>query len=148
MKSRIFIALSIVSITLLWFTVTVQAQMMTPRPLLTADVPFAFVAGGMNLPAGQYDVFHIMSPDWIMLKNVNAHSTAVLLVHVASSPMGQSQPKLVFNRYGAKYFLSQVWTETDNEVHSCLKSRAELTIAQSSQKLEVATVYALNATRN
>lgn len=143
MKNRIFISLSIVSTTLLWFTVALQAQMMPPKPLLTVDVPFEFVAGGMNLPAGQYDVFHVMSPDWIMLKNSDAHSTAVLLVHVSSLPGGQSNPKLVFNRYGEKYFLSQVWTEHDNEVHNCRKSGAELALAQSSQKLpEVATVYA------
>lgn len=143
MKSRILTSLSIVSTILLWFTVALQAQMMPPRPLLTADVPFEFVAGGMNLPAGQYDVFHIMSPDWIMLKSSDTHSTAVLLVHVSSPPGGQSSPKLVFNRYGDKYFLSQVWTEHDNEVHNCRKSGAELALAQSSQKLpEVATVYA------
>lgn len=143
MKNRIFISLSIVSTTLLWFTVALQAQMMPPKPLLTVYVPFEFVAGGMNLPAGQYDVFHVMSPDWIMLKNSDAHSTAVLLVHVSSLPSGQSNPKLVFNRYGEKYFLSQVWTEHDNEVHNCRKSGAELALAQSSQKLpEVATVYA------
>ncbi len=143
MKSRTLTSLSIVSTILLWFTVALQAQMMPPRPLLTADVPVEFVAGGMNLPAGQYDVFHIMSPDWIMLKNSDAHSTAVLLVHVSSSPPGQSSPKLVFNRYGDKYFLSQVWTKHDNEVHNCRKSGAELALAQSSQKLpEVATVYA------
>ena len=143
MKNRIFISLPIVSTILLWFTVAVQAQMMPPRPLLTADVPVEFVAGGMNLPAGQYDVFHVMSPDWIMLKNSDAHSTAVLLVHVSSPAGGQSSPKLVFNRYGDKYFLSQVWTEPDNEVHNCRKSAAESALAQNSQKLpEVATVYA------
>lgn len=143
MKSRIFTSLSIVSTTLLCFTVALQAQMMPPRPLLTADVPFEFVAGGMNLPAGQYDVFHVMSPDWIMLKNSDAHSTAVLLVDVSSPLGGQSSPKLVFNRYGAKYFLSQVWTEHDNEVHNCRKSGAERALAQSGQKLpEVAIVYA------
>lgn len=141
MKSRIFMSLSIVSTTLLWFTVALQAQMMPARPLLTVDVPFEFVAGGMNLPAGRYDVFHVMSPNWILLKNTDAHSTAVLLVHVSSPLMGQSSPKLVFNRYGEKYFLSQVWTERDNEVHNCAKSRAELALAQSNQKFEVATVY-------
>lgn len=143
MKKRIFIAVSIVSTALLCFTVAVQAQTMSPKPLLTVDVPFEFVAGGMNLPAGQYDVLHVTSPDWVMLKNSEAHATAVLLVHWSSAPVSQSTPRLVFNRYGEKYFLSQVWTEYNNEVHDCFKSSAERVLAQNSQKLpEVATVYA------
>jgi hypothetical protein len=143
MKNRILIALPIVSTALLWFAVGLQAQMMPPKPLLTVDVPFAFVAGGMNLPAGQYNVFHVMNHDWIMLKNSDTRATAVLHVRVWSPRVGEASPKLVFNRYAEKYFLSQVWTEHDNQVHDCFKSRAELALAQSSQKLpEVATVYA------
>ncbi|HET7440675.1 MAG TPA: hypothetical protein VFJ47_05180 [Terriglobales bacterium] len=143
MKNRIVIALAIVSTALLWFSVALQAQMMPPKPLLTVEVPFAFVAGGMNLPAGQYIVFHTMSPDWIMLKNSDAHAIAVLSVRVSPAPLGEARPKLVFNRYGEKYFLSQVWTEQDNEVHNCSQSSAERVLARSSQKLpEVATVYA------
>ena len=143
MKKRIFIAVSIVSTALLCFTIAVQAQTMAPKPLLTVDVPFEFVAGGMNLPAGQYDVLHVTSPDWVMLKNSEAHATAVLLVHLSSADVDQSTPRLVFNRYGERYFLSQVWTEYNNEVHTCFKSSAERVLAQNSQRLpEVATVYA------
>jgi hypothetical protein len=143
MQNRILMALVTLGTALLWFTVALQAQMMAPRPLLNVGVPFEFVAGGMNLPAGQYDVFHTMNPNWIMLKNRDTHAIAVLLVHVSSPLIGQSSPKLVFNRYGEKYFLSQVWTEHDNEVHNCAKSSAERALARSSQKLpELATVYA------
>jgi hypothetical protein len=143
MKTRISIALSIVSTALLWFVVAVQAQTTAPRPLLSVDVPFGFVAGGMDLPAGQYHVYHMMNPREILLRSSDGHATAVLFVHVSSTPLGESSTKLVFNRYGEKYFLSQVWTAQDNEVHDCFKSSVERTLERSSQKLpEVATVYA------
>jgi hypothetical protein len=142
MKTRIFIALSTLSTALLWLTVALQAQTTAPRPLLTVDVPFEFVAGGMNLPAGQYHVLHIMNPNWILLRSNDGRAKAVVYVQVSATTVGGSSSKLVFNRYGEQYFLSQVWTRQDNEVHKCFKSSAELTLARSSQKPpEVATVY-------
>jgi hypothetical protein len=142
MKTRFVITLLTLSSAILWFTVALQGQM-APRPLLKVDVPFKFVAGGMNLPAGQYDVLHIMNPGTLLLRNRNGHGSAVVRVLVSPTTPGDSSARLVFNRYGEKYFLSQVWTEQDNEVHDCFKSSAELTLARSSRKLpEVATVYA------
>jgi len=142
MKTRFFIALVTLGAAMLWFTVALQGQM-APRPLLRVEVPFEFVAGGVNLPAGEYDVLHVMNPGTIMLRNRNGHGLAVVHVFVSPTTTGKSSTKLVFNRYGEKYFLSQVWTEQDNEVHDCFKSSAELTLARSSRKLpEVATIYA------
>jgi hypothetical protein len=84
-----------------------------------------------------------MNPNTILLRNRNGQGQAVVRVLVSPIALGESSSKLIFNRYGEKYFLSQVWTEQDNEVHDCFKSTAELTLARSSQKLpEVATVYA------
>lgn len=142
MKTRIVIALSIAATALLW-PIAVQAQATAPRPLLKLDVPFAFVAGDMNMPAGQYEVLHIMNPGWILIRNTNGRANAVVHVQVSATSVGGSSNKLVFSRYGEKYFLSQVWTGEDNEVHDCFKSSAELTLARSSSRLpEVATVFA------
>lgn len=142
MKTRIVIALSIAATALLW-PIAVQAQATAPRPLLKLDVPFAFVAGDMNMPAGQYEVLHIMNPGWILVRNTNGRANAVVHVQVSATSVGGSSSKLVFSRYGEKYFLSQVWTGEDNEVHDCFKSGAELALARSSSKLpEVATVFA------
>jgi hypothetical protein len=143
MKTRILMALAALSTALLWFTVALQAQTTEPRLLLKVDVPFEFVVGGMNLPAGQYHVLHIINPNWILLRSTDGRAKAVVYVQVSATTVGGSSSKLVFNRYGEQYFLSQVWTGQDNEVHECFKSSAERTLAGSSPKLpEVATVYA------
>jgi len=142
MKTRFFKTVLTLSAAMLWLTAALQGQM-PPRSLLRVEVPFEFVAGGVNLPAGEYDVLHIMNPNTILLRNRNGQGQAVVRVLVSPIALGESSSKLIFNRYGEKYFLSQVWTEQDNEVHDCFKSTAELTLARSSQKLpEVATVYA------
>lgn len=142
MKTRILIALSTLATALLWPIVT-QAQATAPRPLLKLDVPFDFVAGEMNMPAGQYEILHIMNPGWILIRNTNGRANAVVHVKPSATSVGESSNKLVFSRYGKKYFLSQVWTGEDNEVHDCFKSGAELTLARSSSKLpEMATVFA------
>lgn len=143
MKTRIFLASATLSIALLWLTVALQAQTTAPRPLLKVDVPFEFVAGGMNMRAGEYHVLHIMNPNWILLRSDDGRAKAVVGVQVSATTLDESSSKLVFNRYGAKYFLSQVWTEQDYEVHDCFKSTAERNLARSSQKPpEVATLYA------
>lgn len=142
MKTRILIALSTLGI-VLCFTLALHAQTTAPRPLLKVDVPFDFVAGDMNLPAGHYEVLHIMNPNWILLRNTDGRANTVVHVQVSATTAGGSTSKLVFNRYGGKYFLSQLWTGQDNEVHECFKSNAEVTLARSSSQLpELATVYA------
>ncbi|HYL16443.1 MAG TPA: hypothetical protein VEV41_25640 [Terriglobales bacterium] len=140
MKSRFLIALAMLGAAMLWCSGT--SGQMAPTPLLKVDVPFEFVAGGMNLPAGSYDVLHIMNPNWILLRSSDGRAIAVLSVQVSSSSAKASSTRLVFNQYGQKYFLAQVWTENDNQVHTCFKSSAERVLASRSQRPpQVATVY-------
>jgi hypothetical protein len=142
MKTRIFLS-AIVSTALLWLTVALQAQTTAPRPLLKVDVPFEFEAGGMNMPAGQYQVLHVMNPNWILLRSNHGRANAVVGVQVSETTIDGSSSKLVFNRYGDRYFLSQVWTGQDYELHKCLKSSVERNLARRSAKTsDLATVYA------
>jgi hypothetical protein len=48
----------------------------------------------------------------------------------------------VFNKYGDQYFLSQVWTETDRQVHQCFKCRMEQTLMAQHPKLQLVIVAA------
>src|SRR5580704_6612036 len=84
---------------------TVSAQSVT----LKAKIPFSFVVDGKSLPAGEYSVRQATSAAMI-IQGVDQSASTVTLVSPASAPGSrQEAPRLVFNRYGDQYFLSQIW---------------------------------------
>lgn len=101
-------------------------QMSHVRPLLHVDIPFGFTAGGNHLPAGHYHVSHPADPNVLIIQNADNGARAVVFVHVSRTQAGATGTKLVFNRYGNQYFLSQAWTEADGEVHQTFRGKAEL----------------------
>jgi len=139
MKSRVVrLAFLVVAIAILPALLHPQALIKTP--LFRVDVPFAFMAGGVHLPAGPYIVSHV-DPYLIVIETQDGKARALVHVQVAnaSSP---AATKLVFNKYGDQYFLAQVWTEPDREIHHCTKCRAERVLEAQSRRPEQAVVLA------
>jgi hypothetical protein len=124
MKTRI-IQCAVFAFFLVLIPALLNAQMPIRQPLFRVDVPFAFVAGGVHLPAGQYHVYHPGDPYLIVLERDDGRARAMAYVHPSATDNGLAATKLVFNKYGDQYFLSQVWTEPDREVHQCFKCRME-----------------------
>lgn len=139
MKMRMILTLLALTAFVLGLSVTSAAQA-APRALLKVDIPFDFTVGGMHLPAGQYTLLHLSGPNNIMLRNAQGHGEAVVQVSVTNSELGEGEAKLVFTRYGDKVFLSQVWTESDNQIHQCVKCREELTLEAQKAKPESMTI--------
>jgi len=75
---------------------------------ITANIPFDFVVNNQKLPAGEYDL-KSLSQGAILLQNEDRRQAAITLVHSAESSVNPEGAKLVFNKYGDQYFLSQVW---------------------------------------
>ena len=75
-----------------------------------ADVPFAFNVGAAQLPAGTYEI-KTLSQDGnqIAIQNSKTHASAVSLARRDGSRNTES--KLVFDRIGNQYFLSEVWKD-------------------------------------
>jgi hypothetical protein len=72
-----------------------------------ATVPFAFTVGQSEMPAGTYTITPV-SDSAIVIRDSNTAKGVVSLVRSELANRGDVTPKLVFNRYGGKYFLSQV----------------------------------------
>lgn len=73
-----------------------------------ANVPFAFSVSNTTLPPGQYRISTSSSSySMILIRNVD-QGTAVFSTIVAPKQAPASSCKLVFHRYGDRYFLSQV----------------------------------------
>ncbi|MGA7928705.1 MAG: hypothetical protein WCA20_22255 [Candidatus Sulfotelmatobacter sp.] len=120
-------------------SVYVQAQ---ERQLLTATIPFAFTVENSNLPAGTYTISTL--PPYNMMKVQSADGRKVVMIPTIPSPTSaeSKQTKLVFDRIGSQYFLSQVWEQGSN-LHRDLRS-GKLTreFASSGGRVQSTTILA------
>jgi len=83
----------------------VQAQ----SAKLTADVPFQFVVNNQTLPAGPYHVDVFTNISVVKIQPEDGRPIA-LMANNTSSWDPQKVSKLVFHRYGNRYFLAEIWT--------------------------------------
>ena len=141
MKSRM-IHIATVLVFMLLIPAAVQAQMPIKQPLFRVDIPFAFVAAGVHLPAGQYRVYHPGDPYLVVIEKDDGRGRATTYVHPSAVDSNQASTKLVFNKYGSQYFLSQVWTEPDREMHECFKCRMEKSLMAQVPKPQSVVVAA------
>jgi hypothetical protein len=108
---------------------------------LSAVIPFEFVVGNVTLPAGEYKVSSLTAPHVLQIRNDVLQAGAIAMP--ASTTRGDSvrtgDVKLVFNRYGSHYVLSQIWDGQDAVRHDLSKSRTEQELAKtaSATKVEV-----------
>jgi hypothetical protein len=114
------------ALTAMAFTRVAQAQ-----ESMVVNIPFDFVAGNTQMPAGEYSV-KTTGPTNVLLLISRDDSAASAFINtnpaVASEPKTES--KLIFNRYGDRYFLSQVWTAGNASGRQLLKSAREKEMAQ------------------
>ena len=86
-------------------TETARAQ----QPLVV-NIPFAFAAGRMALPAGEYRIQKVAYDSSILLIERTDHAAGTVVMSLAAEANAkQAQSKLVFHRYDNRYFLSQIW---------------------------------------
>lgn len=140
MKPKTLISLAALLVLLPVFLLTSQAQ---ENLLFRVDVPFEFIAGGVHLPAGQYLAFHT-TPAIIQLVKVDGRASAWVSVNASPVASEGISNQLVFNSYGETYYLAQVKTSRDGQVHECVKCRGEKMLAAQYHASDVKTV-ALNA---
>ena len=106
MKKRILVLASL--LVLCSFAATQAARAQEP---LSVNIPFAFAAGETTLPAGEYRVQKMDRNSAVLLIHCwDARASALVITNAAQAKELQTESKLVFNRYGNRYFLSQVWT--------------------------------------
>jgi len=127
MKKRTF-----VTATLCVLSLIVAAQAVRADEPMLVNIPFAFVAGNVTLPAGEYRVQKLDGNSAVVLiRCSDANASAMVLSNAAQAKETQNQSKLVFKRYDNRYFLSQVWKAGSIRGRELLKSQAEKEIARS-----------------
>lgn len=115
---------------------------------LVVNIPFEFTVKGKTLPAGEYIVSRGSTIDktGLIMQRRNGGANAVVLTMSIQSRENQKESRLVFNRYGDHYFLSQVWTSGDQQGRELFKSRQERSLetelAKTSARPETVAIAA------
>ena len=145
MKTRALVMAGMMALAVLASTRVAQAQ-----ETMRVNIPFDFVAGNTSLPAGEYSV-ETSGPTHtlLLIDRKDASTSALIITNAAVSAEPQSESKLIFNRYGDRYFLSQVWTAGNSNGRQLLKSAREKEMAQAKNETQgqVTLVASLLQTR-
>lgn len=109
-----------------------------------ANVPFSFIVGKVNLPAGQYTVQSLgTSGNALYIRDSNGPSKTMVNSHRCESRKTSEKSKLVFHRYGDRYFLAQIWTAGNDSGNELPKSARETEVAMDFTMHEVVLLAAL-----
>jgi hypothetical protein len=106
-------------------TISAQAQTAGAQKVV-ANIPFAFNAGNTNLPAGKYTIT-VLNPssDRKILQIRSTKGPSATVPTTAESGNISDDAKLVFQRYGDRYFFAQVQMAGDSTSLAAVKSNTE-----------------------
>jgi hypothetical protein len=125
MKKRVFVMTSLLVLSILAASRVARAQ-----ENMVVNVPFAFVAGQAALPAGEYRINLSASSSALLLTPIdNPGASAFVVTMPTQAKEASSDSKLVFHRYGNRYFLSQLWRAGSSSGRQLRKSAREKEIA-------------------
>src|SRR5689334_13743965 len=110
MKNKTYSFVAILGIFLGLAVTSVHAQSPTK---VEVNIPFEFSAGKTTLPAGVYTVKRLAGNN-VTLRSEDGRSTAILNAPVTNNSSDPNAgERLVFERYGDQYALSQIWLTAD-----------------------------------
>lgn len=125
MKTRALVMAGVMALTAMASTRVAQAQ-----ENVVVNIPFDFAAGKTTLPAGEYSVKVSESiHSLILISRKDSSASAFINTNAVGGANVQTESKLVFNRYGDRYFLSQVWSEGNSEGRQLVKTAREKELA-------------------
>ncbi len=121
-KSRVALGAALLTVT--FFAVSVaSAQGLSDRA--RATIPFGFYVGEQLLPAGDYEM-QTVANGVAKLSNTETHTSIFFnTVRLRNPIRDSSSGKLIFNRYGDDYFLSQMWWTGQQDGLQPLPSKRE-----------------------
>lgn len=108
------------------FTTSSQAQTGSAQKVV-ADIPFAFNVGNTNLPAGKYTITVVNATSdrkVLQVRSTNGKSAAITQTTTVAGN-ASDDAKLVFHRYGNRYFFAQAQLAGETTSFAALTSSAE-----------------------
>ena len=99
---------------------------------LEVNVPFQFHVGNTKLPAGKY-VIHMLDDSDLKVMEISSadgSTSALFEVQQAEANSTPAKSELIFNKYGNRYFLTELFEEGSSSGSEVLKSRYEKRVSQ------------------
>jgi hypothetical protein len=107
-------------------TAGAYAQTASPQKVV-ASIPFTFNVGKTNLPAGKYTITVLNTASdrkVLRIRSMDGHSSAVIFTTGVTGNTSDGA-KVVFHRYGDRYFFAQAKMAGDPISLAAIKSKAE-----------------------
>ncbi len=114
-------------------------------------IPFDFVAGEKVLPAGAYRIEPVRRDSytvWEVRSTTGRAGTVVMTSALGggADAAAETEPRLVFQKYGEAYVLAQVWSSGDDAGRAVAQSRRGRALSETAagkgQRPEAVTVTA------
>jgi hypothetical protein len=104
---------------------------------VTANIPFDFSAGKVSFPAGEYKVKEIST---LGALSVVGQGSAIGIVNSlrAQSNSRSASTRLLFHRYGNRYFLYQIWVQGEDTGRELPMTPVEKELASNATPTAVA----------
>jgi hypothetical protein len=105
----------------------VSANAQSVRKVVT-DIPFDFIVGDQTMASGEYTLRLTTAPDnGLIIQNADGKSEGLRLTFPIT-PKNRRSARVVFHKYGQRYFLAEVWTGAGDVGRHLMKSRQERAI--------------------
>ena len=137
MKNQLF---ALIGLGLLLVTASAYAQ----TGVVKANVPFNFIVNNTDLPAGAYTLQNLgIAGAAMVIESPDRKVVNGFLPNSCESNTVPEVSKLVFHRYGAQYFLTQIWTAGNPRGKELPKSGREREVAMDYTSQDVVVVATL-----
>jgi hypothetical protein len=118
-------------------------------PRVDVRIPFAFQVGSKQMPAGSYAMHVRFNHDVVQLEDQGSGKPASVLL--VGSPSGDDQiygtVRLIFHRYGDRYFLREVWEGDGGMGVVSAPSREEKMLRHKQAATQTQLAFNANPTR-
>jgi hypothetical protein len=111
-----------------------------PAKTMKWSIPFDFMVGDAQMPAGEYIVqfvYSLNSRHMMKIRNTDGKQAAFFLANPALGNFEGNNPQLVFNRYEDQYFLSKVSDKPGSGWMCFAKTNREKEAAQRAKMASV-----------
>lgn len=106
-----------------------------------ADIPFDFTAGNITMAAGEYVVANTGHPGTLLLRGEGKQGMFIGS-NAAQANRAATSSKLVFQRYGDRYFLHEVWVQGEDRGSELPMTKLEKELRASNARPSSVTVLA------
>ena len=110
------------------------AEAWTLTGTVRTNIPFAFSVADKKFEPGSYSISR-NGEKAITIQEASTKAVVVVLTNAVSVAPNVTAPKLVFHRYGDKYFLAQAWLRESDAGRQLFESSEEKRMARDSRQV-------------